>query len=209
MSHQLILYGVPSSRTRRCLWTLEEVGAAYEFKKLDFAKGEHKSPEYLAINPNGRVPTLVDATEDLVIFESAAICQYIARLHPAANLLPKQGSREHALHDQWMFWITSELEQPLWSMGKHRFALPAEHRITEMLPTALFEWQRAAPVLAAALAGKPFILGESLTLADIMAAHTLLWARGFKVPFESDVLEEYLERMLARPSFASAQRFDS
>lgn len=208
MDNKFKLIGVPSSRTRRCLWTLEEVGADYEFEKIDFTKGDHKSPEYLKLNPNARVPVMVDSAQDLVLFESAAICQYIARRFPDAQLLPKAGSRLEALHDQWMFWVVTELEQPLWSMGKHRFALPAEQRIGEMLQTALFEWRRAAPVVSSELGDKPFLLGDSMHLVDIMLAHTLLWARGFKVPFEHENMENYLDRMIARPAFIASKRFD-
>ncbi|MCP4504510.1 MAG: glutathione S-transferase family protein [Deltaproteobacteria bacterium] len=190
------------------MWTLEEVGANYEFNQMDFMKGDHKKEEYLKLNPNARVPTLVDDEAGLVLFESAAICQYIARAFPKAGLLPERGGNQEAMHDQWMFWVVTELEQALWSMGKHRFALPAEHRIPEMQKTALFEWQRATPVLAAALEKTPFIIGEQMHLIDVMAAHTLLWARGFKVAFQSDALEQFLDRMLARPAYQACLRFD-
>ena len=205
----LTLYGSPASRTRRCLWTLEEVGAEYAFRRIDFAAGDHRSPDYLKLNPNARVPTLVDSSNDLVLFESAAICQYIARKFPESGLLPPDGSKEQALHDQWMYWVTTELEQALWSMGKHKFALPREQRIPKMLETALFEWNRAAQVMAAAVdESGPYLLGAELHLVDILAAHTLLWARGFTVPFGHEVLENYLERMVTRDSYAGARRFD-
>ncbi len=204
----LTLYGAPSSRTRRCIWILEHVGATYEFERINFATGDHRAPEYLKLNPNARVPTLVDSDAGITLYESGAICQYVARNFSDANLLPQEPS-EQALHDQWMFWLTSELEQPLWSMGKHRFALPKAQRIPQMQATALFEWQRATPVLAAALAeGGPFLLGETLCVADFIAAHTLLWARGFGVDFGHDELEQYLERMRALDSYAKAKRFD-
>jgi len=206
----LVLHGAPSSRTRRCIWTLEEVGAEYEFRAMDLAAGDHHSAEYLALNPNGRVPTLVDAANDLVLFESAAICQYIARKFPESGLLPADGSRSQAIHDQWMFWVTTELEQGLWSMGKHKFALPREQRIPNMLDTAMFEWNRATPVLATALeSGGPYLLGSEMHLVDILVAHTLLWARGFNVPFGHKVLEEYLELMTSRDSYTRAKRFDT
>lgn len=206
----LVLHGAPSSRTRRCIWTLEEVGAEYEFRAMDLAAGDHHSAEYLALNPNGRVPTLVDAANDLVLFESAAICQYIARKFPESGLLPADGSRGQAIHDQWMFWVTTELEQGLWSIGKHKFALPREQRIPDMLDTAMFEWNRATPVLATALeSGGPYLLGAEMHLVDILVAHTLLWARGFNVPFGHKVLEEYLELMTSRDSYTRAKRFDT
>jgi glutathione S-transferase len=200
------IHGVASSRTRRALWTAEEAHADYEFVKLSFSTGEHLSERYLKINPNGRVPALED--DGLVLFESAAICQYIARKYPQASLLPEPGSRQEALHDQWMFWTVTELEQALWSMGKHKFALPKEYRIEGMQKTALFEWHRAKKVLDAALEGRDHIVGDHITVADIMIGHTLAWARGFKVPFESDNLERYLDAMLARPSFEATKRWE-
>lgn len=200
------IYGAVMSRTRRCLWTAEEAGAAYELVRVDLGKAEHRSEDYLRLNPNGRVPALED--EGLVLFESGAICQYIARKYPVARLLPASGTREAALHDQWMFWTVSELEQPLWSMGKHRFALPKEHRIAAMLETALFEWRRVKVVLDAALEGRAFIVGDHLTVADIMVGHTLNWARGFDVPFESDNLERYLDALIARPAFQATRALE-
>ena len=144
----------------------------------------------------------------MALFESAAICMYIAGKYPDAGLVPLPGTRERALHEQWMFWITNEPEQALWSIGKHKFALPKDYRIAEMHRTALFEWGRAAPVLAAALEGRTFLVGDSLTVADIMAGHTLAWARGFGVPLGSDVLEQYLDRMLALPSYEATCRHE-
>jgi glutathione S-transferase len=162
-------------------------------------KGEHLTPEFRAINPNARVPAIRDG--DFVLFESAAICRYIARQHPEAGLLPEPGTRDDALVDQWCFWVCTELEQPLWSMGKHRFAIPEEHRIEAMQKTALWEWERAAPVLAEALGDREFLVGGRFSVADVLAGHTLAWARSSKVALGSDVLERYLERLKARPAF--------
>ncbi len=200
------IHGVASSRTRRCLWTAEEAGAVYDFVKIDFRAGDHRSQSFLALNPNGKVPALED--DGVVLFESAAICLYIARKYPEARLLPATDTRAGALHEQWMFWVVTELEQALWSMGKHRFALPEEYRIEAMAKTALFEWHRAKGVIDAALEGREYLIGDTITVVDIMVAHTLSWARGFAVPFESDNLDRYLDTMLARPSFQATKRFE-
>ncbi|MDH3450937.1 MAG: glutathione S-transferase family protein [Gammaproteobacteria bacterium] len=193
------LYGVASSRARRALWTLEEIGAEFTFHKVDVGKGEHRQPAFLAINPNGKVPVLVDG--DLTLFESGAICNHIALQHPQAHLLPEPGSRDAALCQQWLFWVVSELEQPLWNMAKHRFVLPQELRLPAMLEVAAFEWRRPAEILAEHLTGREYMVGESFSLADIFVSHTLNWARGAKVDLRSDVAEDYLDRMLARPAF--------
>jgi glutathione S-transferase len=188
------------------LWTAEEAGADYELVRVEIQQGAHRSADYRLINPNARVPALDD--DGLVLFESAAICQHIARKHPAAHLLPAAGSRDEALHDQWMFWTTTELEQPLWSLGKHRFALPIEHRLEAMKDTAAFEWERAAAVLDQGLADRTYIVGDHLTVADIMLGHTLYWARGFGMPFASERLERYLDHKLALPSFERTRRWE-
>ncbi len=193
------LYGIASSRARRALWTLVEAGVEFSFHKVDLAAGDHRKPAFLAINPNGKVPALVDG--DLILFESGAICNYIAQKFPEAKLLPQPDTKEAALCQQWIFWVVAELEQPLWSMGKHRFALPAEQRLPQMLEVAAFEWQGPATVLADHLDGREYMIGELFTVADIMVAHTLNWARGFEVPLGSDVTETYLDRMIARPGF--------
>ena len=200
----MIIYGVLSSRTRRCLWTLEEAHADYTLKSVNLLEGDHLHPDYLELNPNGRVPVMDD--DGFILFESAAICQYIARKYPEAELLPEPSSRDAALHDQWLFWVVTELEQALWSMGKHRFALPEKHRIPAMQETAAFEWKRAAAVIASALKGREYVLGQKMRVVDIVLAHTLLWGRGFKAPFESDVLEAYLDKMIGRPAFERTRR---
>lgn len=200
------IHGAVASRTRRCLWTAEEAGAEYELVRVNLSKGEHHSEAYSRLNPNGRVPALED--EGLVLFESGAICQYIARKHPDARLLPAPNTRDAALHDQWMFWAVSEIEQSLWSMGKHRIALPEEYRIDAMQRTALFEWQRAKAVLDDALDGRDFIVGDHLTVADIMIAHMLYWARSMNVPFESDNLERYHDALIARPAFQATRALE-
>ncbi len=193
------LYGVASSRARRALWTLEEIGAEFTFHRVDIGKGEHRQPAFLAINPNGKVPALVDG--DITLFESGAICTHIAQRYPEASLLPEPGSRDAALCQQWLFWVVSELEQPLWNMAKHRFILPKELRLAAMAEVATYEWQRPSEILAAHLAGREYMVGDRFTLADIFVGHTLNWARGVKVDLGGEVTEGYLDRMLARPAF--------
>jgi glutathione S-transferase len=201
--NEMLLYGTIASRTRRCLWTLEELGIEYKFHRVDLTKGEHRGPDYLRLNPNAKVPTLVDG--EFVLFESAAICQYLARKTPGSRLLPDgTDPRESARHDQWMSWVLTELEQPLWTMVKHRYALPESLRIPEMLEVAQKEWRRPARVLAEHLEDREFMMGEQFTLADIFVGQTLHWARGTKVELGSGSVEEYADRVLARPAFLAS-----
>jgi len=194
----LILYGTARSRASRCLWLLEEVEADYEFIVIDFRKGDHLTDWFLAMNPNGKVPVLKDG--NLNLFESAAICNYLGVKFPHKALIPS-GSFEKAKYDQWMFFVMSELEQPLWSIGKHKFALPAEYRLSTMKKTALFEWQKALDVLKLGLGGGSFLLGGQFTIADIMTVQTLQWAKSFGIDIGDPKIEAYRERCISRPAF--------
>lgn len=191
------MYGWSGSRTRRCLWTLEEVGADFMFEFLDKAAGEHRSPEYLRINPNGRVPTLVDGST--VLFESAAICSYVARKYPEHGLIPEAKSPDYAQYEQWMFWTVAELEQPLWSIGKHRFALPPEYRVAEMERVAAHEWEQASAVVRDRLDGM-FMVAGRFTVVDILLTHTLLWADHFGLPMDA-ALSRYRDVHMQREAF--------
>ncbi|MBQ49247.1 MAG: glutathione S-transferase [Zetaproteobacteria bacterium] len=192
------LYGFANSRSFRTLWLLEEVGAQYELKML--SPPDFNSDWFLEINPNGKVPALVDG--DLKLFESAAICNHIARKFPEKELIP-QATNELSIYDQWMFFVMSELEQPLWTMAKHKFALPKTYRQPDMKETALFEWNKALKALDAGL-NTSYLVGESFTAVDIMAAQTLQWAERFKVPIESKKILDYKDRVVSRESFQQA-----
>jgi len=199
----LRLYGFPRTRTLRALWTLEEAEADYAFVRVDFFTGQHAAPPYSAMNPMGKVPTLVDG--DLVVTESAAICTYVADRHPASGLAPEPRTAERARFDQWCFFVATELEQPLWTMAKHRFVLPEDKRVPAIMETAAWEFARAMPVLEAGLGGGDFLLGDRLTVPDILAAHTLSWAIGSGVEIGSAAVDAYARRLLERPAFARAE----
>ena len=196
----LTVYGCANTRSSRVLWALEEAGAEYEYVAVDLRAGAGWKPEYLALNPGGKVPTLVDG--ELVLTESAAICTYIGDRFPASRLTPPVGSPERAHYDQWCYFVLSELEQPLWTMAKHLFALPERRRVPAVLDTARWEFAMAAKVLAAGLGQREFIVGDHFTAADILIGHTLTWALAFELPLEQGHLKTYVERLLARPAWA-------
>jgi glutathione S-transferase len=177
------LYMNPMSpNVRRVRLTAAVLGIVLEEKKLDFAKGEHKSPEYLALNPNGAVPTLVDG--DFVLTESRAIMQYLAAKKPESGLLPP-GERERADITRWQFWDSShfspqvgtlafqKLFKPMMGMGE-----PDAHKIEE----ALTNFRRYAAVLNQRLDGKQHVVGNALTLADLTLASSLMYAKQAEAP---------------------------
>ena len=165
-------------------------------------RGDARRMPYIGRNPGGKVPALEDG--DLFLTESAAIVSYLGDKFPGRGLTPAQGTPERARYDQWCFFTIGELEQPLWTLAKHKFAIPEEWRVAEVRETALWEFSVAAKVLEQGLGQKEHILGRRFTGADILIAHTLRWARNAQVPIDSERLENYADRMLARPAFGRA-----
>lgn len=198
------LYGMGQSRSFRALWALEESGLDYEYintsLRTDSSEGDSaKHPSYLELNVQGKVPTLVDG--DLVLTESFAIVNYIARNAPASGLLPKVSTPAYAKLDELSYFILAELEQPIWSKGKHLFALPEEYRIPAMFDTAKFEFDKAVRALDHLLGNSAdeYVIGNSFCIVDLLLAHTFNWA----IRFEFDVPENYValrDRHYQRPA---------
>ena len=198
------LYEYGPTRSARCRWTLQELGLPFEAIEVDLPRGEHRAEAYHEINPFGRVPTLVHG--DLVIFESAAICLYLADSHPDAGLTPIPGSAERALHDQWVFFCTNELEQPLWRIHRHTRIYPEEKRLPADVPAARHEFAVAAKIIQAALTSRQFLVGERLTVADILTGYTLNWSRWYGLLDEFPTLAAYVEQLSRRPAYPEVLR---
>lgn len=202
------LYGMAQSRSFRALWALEETGIPYEYIPIKLFANESESgsaqnPDYTALNTQGKVPTLVDG--DFILTESAAIVNYIGSKSPRSRLIPDQDLQERARYDELMYFILAELEQPLWSNGKHRFALPEAQRIPQMLETAKFEFAKAVATLDHLLQGREFAIGNRFTMADILLAQTFNWA----MRFNFEVPQHYLalrERHYQRPAAVRAMQ---
>ena len=203
---QLIkLYGFGQSRSFRCLWALEEAGLEYEFipakLRMDNADPQSaKHPDYLALNVQGKVPTLVN--DGLVLTESVAILNYIARCAPESGLLPNDSMNTYAKLDELVCFVLAELEQPLWSKGKHWFALPEEQRIPAMFDTAKFEFAKAVNALDHLLGPGDYAIANQFTIADILLAHTFNWA----MRFEFDVPQHYIDLRNRHYERPAAQR---
>jgi len=193
------LYGNGQARSFRVLWALEEANVEYIYHTVNFGSGDGPlgalSEEYKKINFQGKVPTCVDG--DTVLTESAAIINYIAALYPEEKLAPLDDVKLRSRYDEVCFFVLSDLEQPLWSNGKHQFALPEERRVPEVLNTTRWEFTQSLRALEQFLQGKKYIVGSSFSMADILVAHTLNWAINFN--FEMPVeLQEYKDRMYGR-----------
>lgn len=201
------LYGMGKSRSFRALWALEESGIEYEYVSVEFASsGENgaNSEAYLKLNSQGKVPTLVDG--ELVLTESGAILNYVAASSADLTLIPSNSLSRRAKYDEMMFFVLSELEQALWSSGKHRFALPEEHRVPDMLKTATFEFAKAMKTLQHLFDGEGFVVGDEFTMADLILAHTLTWAESFKFEVPEHLLS-YRNKMYYRKACKRANEF--
>jgi glutathione S-transferase len=171
-----------SPNVRRVRLTAAVLGLPLEEKNLDLARSEQRSPEYLALNPNGAIPTLVDG--DFVLTESRAIVQYLASKKPEAGLLPRDPAA-HADVARWQFWdaahfspqlgtITFEkIIKPMIGMGE-----PDAQRVDE----ALGNFRRFAAVLNQRLEGKSCVVGTALTVADLTLASSLMYAKAVDLP---------------------------
>lgn len=196
------VYGFPNTRSLRVLWTLEEIGADYGLVSVDLFKGEAQHAAFLRLNPAGKIPVLVDG--DFVLCESGAICTYLGDKHPATGLTPEPRTEQRAIYDQMCFFALTELEQPLWTLAKHRFVLPPQLRVPGVSDAANWEFARAVDALAVHIADQDFILGGQFSVADILVAHTLSWARSNDIPIESELVNRYADRVLERPALTRA-----
>ena len=197
------LYHAAQTRSVRPRWLLEEIGAPYTLVRLDMSKGEHKSPEYMKIHPHGAVPALVDG--DLTLFESAAICAYLADKFPEKHMAPAVGTPARGLYYQWMFYTMATLEPPVIEVVLHTVMLPEAQRSAAAAEAGRTKFTQVAQVLEQALAGKSFILGDQFSVADVMVGSTLGWAQMMGILSGHPVLEAYVGRLATRPAFQLAQ----
>jgi glutathione S-transferase len=197
------LYHAAQTRSVRPRWLLEEIGAPYTLVRLDMSKGEHKSPEYMKIHPHGAVPALVDG--DLTLFESAAICAYLADKFPEKHLAPAVGTPARGLYYQWMFYTMATLEPPVIEVVLHTVMLPEAERSAAAAEAGRTKFAQVAKVLEQALASRTFILGDQFSAADVMIGSTLGWAQMMGILSGHPVLEAYVGRLATRPAFQRAQ----
>jgi glutathione S-transferase len=190
------LYWSPRSRSFSTLWLMEETGQPYERVLTDISTGAQKTPEFLAINPMGKVPALTDG--EASIAEAAAICAYVAERYPEARLAPPVGDPRRAKYLQWLFFAPSCIE-------------PAMVQLFTGLeiPERAAGWGSAAQVLDVldgALARGPWLLGETFSAADIMNGGGLYYGvRLFKTIPSRPSFERYIDACAARPAFQRAQ----
>jgi glutathione S-transferase len=193
----LKLYGTPPTRVVRVIWLLNELGLEYEMHPVDLLQGETRRPEFLALNPAAKVPVLVDGS--LVLTESSAIQLYLAEKNPKAGFIP-ENVEDRAQMYRWIFFLVTEIEQPLWRMVRHTFLYPEEKRLPQDVDLAKEECREMLGVLERHMQGRQYLVGDRLSVADFNAAYTLDWANEEKLLDGTPSLKGYLKSMYARPT---------
>lgn len=189
------LYFAPRTRSVRPRWLLEELEVPYELVKLDVSKQETTTPAHLALHPLGEVPVLVDG--DTVLFESLAICLYLADRFPEKHLAPPLGSAERGPYLQWITFAEVTLD-PLVLEHDQNTQLPEEKRADLARQHARLE--DVLEAIEVRLEGREFVAGGSFTAADVVLASILHWAHRVKLLEGHPKLVEYVMRQTKRPA---------
>jgi glutathione S-transferase len=194
MTLDITLYEYGPSRSKQVRWALLELGL--EYKSIEGLEILH-SDALIKINPMGKVPAVVINGEPL--FEAAAICTYLADLAPEKALIASSGTRERALHLQWVSFALTEMEAYLWSNARNTFVLPEEQRVTALFVQNKKAFRHAAKVLDKALENTDYLVGNRFSVTDILVGFTVNWGDGAGLLDETPNLQSYLERLKARP----------
>ena len=207
---QLKVYGTPMSRAARTLWMCRELGLPFEQVPIHFADGSAKTPEYLALNPNGRIPTLQDG--DFTLYESMAINLYLARKHPGP--LTPATLEDEARAWQWSFWVMTEVEKPLLNVLLQRLELPPDSPeakyFRQRVPKdakkekeSLAELDKPLGVLDGELAKRQWLGGDRFTVTDLNVASVMAWARMAGIDLSAvPRVADWLGRCTSRPAFS-------
>jgi glutathione S-transferase len=193
------LYEFAPTRSIRVRWTLQELAVDFEAITVNLVAGDHRRPEFLKLNPAGKVPVLVDG--DLVLTESVAIVTYLAEKYRDQGLLPSD-LRERAEVDRWLLFTVTELEQPLWRIARHTFLYPEDVRLPEDVTLASGEFKAMAEIVERHMQGREYVVGDHVTVADFVLAYTLDWGNEARLLGHCPKLLGYMERMYARPRAA-------
>ncbi len=196
----LTLYHASPSRSSIARWMLEEIGEPYDLHVLSLAKGEQRAPDYLAVNPMGKVPALKHG--DTVITEAAAICTYLADEFPQARLNVPVGDPRRGTYLRWLFFAPSCIEPAITDRAFPRKEEPRRG----MLGYGDFDTVMA--VVAAAVEPGPYLMGEQFTAADVVLGSTLRWGMMFGVLPKRPEFVAYVGRLEQQPALKRAIALD-
>ncbi len=201
MSTITLFHGAPS-RSSVVLWLLEELGEPYDVHLVSFKKGENLTPEYLAINPMGKVPALLHG--DTAITESAAICTYLADEFPRAGLNVPVGDPQRGVYLKWLFFGPSCVEPAIMDRAFPRKNEPPRSAL------GFGDFDLVMDVLTKATgAASPYLMGSQFTAADVVIGSVLRWGMTFSLVPQRPEFVAYTDRLNARPAAMRAQAKDA
>ena len=212
----LQIYGISASRAVRPLWAATELGLAFDHIRLDYQGGATRSPDFLAVNPNGHIPVVVDrrsSGQEVVVWESMACALYIARHHGQADghSITPADAGEDADALRWSFWAVTEVEADALTVLMHRMVMPSDRRRPELAEAA--EKRLAAPLrvfeqqLATQQAqGQGYLAAARFTVADLCVASVLNWARPARELMAGHPLtHDWIVRCIERPAHVAVK----
>ena len=204
MAHGRIVWGVGTSRTIRAHWALAELGLEYETRPVRTRTPDTEAPEFVAVNPRGKIPVLRDG--EVTIAESAAIVTWLGETYGDGHELVPQGGPTRARYLEWMSFICMELDATSLYVLRRHWSLPGIYGEAPVANTAAEGYFARMITAAEALheADRPYLLGDRFSGVDILMATTLQWAVDYNQPLPQ-VFDAYLERMSARPAFLEAR----
>jgi len=195
-----MLYHAAPSRSSIVRWMLEELGEPYDIHLLTLTKGEQHAPDYLAINPMGKVPSLRHG--DVIITESAAICTYLADEFREAGLSIPIGDPKRGPYLKWLFFGPGCIEPAMVDRAYPRQEQPRRGTL------GYGDYDTVMEVTAKAVAAGPYLMGEQFTAADVVVGSTLRWGLMFNLVPERAEFADYVERLESRPALQRAVTFD-
>ena len=206
----LKIYGIGASRASRPFWAALELGVPFEHMAHSYKDGGARTPEFLAINPNGHIPVLVDERPEghVTVWESMACALYIARVHGQADgqSITPATAREEADALRWSFWTVTELEADALTVLMHRLAMPEAQRKPELADKAESRLKVPLAVLEKHLQdqqarGESYLAAQRFTVADLCVASVVAWVRPAAGLLGAYPLtQEWLQRCLERPA---------
>lgn len=200
MTGPVTLYHASPSRSSTILWLLEEIGQPYTVEQVDIREGRHRSTAFLAINPLGKVPTIVH--DGTVVTETGAIATYLADAFPAAKLSPPIGHRDRGAYLRWLFFYGSCYEPAIIDKAMKR-----EAGAVGLSPYGSYD--AVIETTAKALETGPYLLGATFSAADVVLGSGLAWTMGFGLVPKRPEFEAYVARLDARPARMRAQVKDA
>ncbi|CDS54137.1 Glutathione S-transferase [Polaromonas sp. CG9_12] len=198
----LRIYGTAASRAARPLWVAQELGLAYEHIALPYVGGATRTPEFLKVNPNGRIPVVDD--DGVLVWESMACTVYLAERFLGSNGL-SLAARTHAERAEilrWTFWVVTECEKDALIFLMHAMLMPPERRKPQLAEESLRHLASPLRILDQHLQDRPWLAGDRFTVADICVASVIAWLEGAsELMAQCPQVQGWLQGCLARPAF--------